>query len=110
MDNDLAMLKKDRTYVDRRLGIVRDRYGREMSRNGVPNPYYVSPEQVIADSQYFDSIKDDEEKRREYFESIAQESEKRCQIELEELSQRASKRVQEILLNPTEDYYKRYAK
>lgn len=110
MENDLVMLRKDRTYVDRRLGIVRDKYGREMSRNGVPNPYYVSPEDVIADSQYYDSIKDDEEKLKEYYSGIAHDSATRAQMELEELSLKASKRVQEILLNPTEDYYKRYAK
>lgn len=109
IDNDLAMLRKDPQYVDKRLGIVRDRFGREMSRNGVPNPYYVSPEQVIADEQYYESIKDDKEKREAYFSEIIADSSRRCLKENQILAERTKKRLEEILLSPTEDFYQRYS-
>ena len=38
---NMELMRKDPKALDRKLGIVRDEYGNEVSRNGVPNKYYV---------------------------------------------------------------------
>jgi len=98
-------MKTDSKKLDEKFGIVRDKYGREISRNGVANPYYVSQEEMIEREKEWLSIKDDKEKRKEYITKIAEESIKRIQLEDEKTSLIAKKRLEEILVNPTSNFY-----
>ncbi|MCL2570462.1 MAG: hypothetical protein FWE16_04635 [Firmicutes bacterium] len=40
---DMAIMYSQPEILDAKFGIVRDAHGREVSRNGVPNPYYTDP-------------------------------------------------------------------
>ena len=45
MQAEMELAKRNPDALDKKLGIVRDEYGYELSRNGVPNPYYIKPDQ-----------------------------------------------------------------
>lgn len=105
IQEDMALMKKDPKKLDEKFNIVRDKYGREISRNGVLNPYYVSPEKVDEMNAYYESIKDDEEKLETYFGEIVEESVKNMKMEAEKTSSIAKERLEEILENPTTDFY-----
>lgn len=40
VEEDIKLMKTDPAALDRKFKIVRDKYGREISRDGVKNPYY----------------------------------------------------------------------
>lgn len=105
IQEDMALMKKDPKKLDEKFKIVRDKYGREISRNGVLNPYYVSPEKVDEMNDYYESIKDDEEKLGAYFGEMIEESVEKMKIEAEKTSLIAKERLEEILENPTTNFY-----
>jgi len=107
MDRHMELLKKGpegKKQVDLELGIVRDEYGREMSRNGVPNPYYVSREQIEADNREWESVKGTP-KEKEYLEGIVKKCVDDELKEYEENSSVAEERLAEIMANPTINFY-----
>lgn len=107
IDEDMQLMCKDPKKLDEKFGIVRDKNGREISRNGVLNPYYISQEELDKREKEFQSIKDDEGKLKEYMDRIVQESIEKTQIEDEKTSLIAQKRLEEILANPTANFYER---
>ena len=107
IDEDMQLMWKDPKKLDEKFGIVRDKHGREISRNGVPNPYYISQDEADKKEKEFQSIKDDEVKLKEYMDRIVQESIEHMQIEDEKTSLIAQKRLEEILANPTANFYER---
>ena len=94
-----------REKLDEKFQIVRDETGREISRGGNANPYYISAEQLKEKEDYYQSIKKDKNKMRELFGQIAEDSFMRWKKEYEELSVLADKRIEEIGKNPTANFY-----
>lgn len=100
----LLQTKEGRKKIDAKFGIVRDEYGREMSRNGVPNPYYVSREQIEADNREYEAVKGTP-KEKEYLEGIVKKCVEDMEREHEEKSSIAEERLEEIMANPTINFY-----
>lgn len=109
IDEDIKLMYTDSKKLDEKFKIVRDKYGREFYRNGVQNPYYISPEEADEKEKQFHSIKDDEKKLNEYIDKIVQESVEHMQVEYEKTSLIALKRLEEILANPTVNFYDKCA-
>ncbi len=107
IEEDMQLMYNNPELLDKKFGIVRDRYGREISRGGKPNPYYISPEEADADMAYFESIKDDENKVKEYFDGLYKKSLKQMALEDEKVSQKAEERLQEIKKSPTANFYEK---
>lgn len=105
IEQDLVYFRTDPNKLDEKFGIERDKYGREISRNGVPNPYYVTPEECEKSMEYYNSIKDDEEKLSEYFSGIAQKVHQEFEEEQAQLHKLAQIRKDEIKENPTSNFY-----
>ena len=106
IEADMQLLKEGRgDEVDKKFGIVRDECGREISRNGIPNPYYKSAEQIEEENTYFDSIKNDPQKLNEYFTALGQEAEQERLREQAANSTIAKQRLAEIKQNPTANFY-----
>lgn len=105
INEDMKLMKTDPAKLDEKFKIVRDKYGREISRNGVMNPYYVSFEESERREKYFDSIKDDEKKVKEYWDEIVKRSISDMELEEEKVSRIAEKRLEKILNNPTANFY-----
>lgn len=104
VDDDIKLMRTDPQKLDEKFQIVRDRYGREISRNGVPNPYYISPEEADARQTRFESIEDDEELSA-YMNEMFQKSIERWEAEDEELSELSKVRLEQIMQNPTANFY-----
>ena len=105
---DMQLLKSEKgasKKIDARLGIVRDEYGREISRNGVPNPYYKSREQIEAENAEYEAIKGDPEKEKEYFERLVADCVSDMEREFEANSTLAESRLKQIFANPNANYY-----
>ena len=77
----------------------------EISRNGVPNPYYKTAEEFRRENEYFESIKDDPEKLNEFFEGIARDAYNDITAEYERNLAIAQQRLLEIQNNPTANFY-----
>lgn len=108
VEEDVKLMRSNPAKLDEKFGIVRDKYGREISRNGIPNPYYVSHEELVAENEYIESIKGDEGKMREYLESLSRESSEQLALEDERTSKLAKARMEEILNNPKKNFYEWY--
>ena len=105
IEEDMKLMRRDPKKLDEKFKIVRDKYGREISRNGVKNPYYISPEEVDKMDEHFESIKDDEEKLKEYFDGLVSDSLEKMQEEEDHVSKIAKERLEKILENPTSNFY-----
>jgi len=105
IDSDMKLMFKDPKKLDEKFGIVRDQYGREISRNGIPNPYYVSREQFDADNAEFQAAKADPQRFEEYLSGLQQQCFERMEAEYAESSEIASRRLEEIKSNPTANFY-----
>ena len=105
IEQDVELMKTNPKKLDEKFGIVRDEYGREISRNGVPNPYYKPMEEVKKENEYFESIKGDPEKLKEYFINLTEQCHKEIMAEEEKTSQIAAQRLEEIAKNPTANFF-----
>ena len=105
IDEDIKMMKTNPAKLDEKFNIVRDEHGREISRGGVPNPYYKPMEEIQRENEYFESIKDNPTKLSEYFQALTEECYKEMMIENERISKIADTRLEEIALNPTANFY-----
>lgn len=107
MDRHIELLRQGpegKKQVDLELGIVRDEYGREISRNGVPNPYYRSREQMEADNREYEAVKGTPAEK-EYLDKIVRKCVEDMEREHEEKSSIAEERLEEIIANPTVNFY-----
>lgn len=105
IDEDMRMMYRDPAKLDEKFQIVRDKYGREISRGGVPNPYYVSPETVDAREAKLTSIGDNEEELKKFYSEIFNESLEIMNEEARKVAELAEIRFAEIMKNPTANFY-----
>lgn len=105
IDEDIKLMKTDPKKLDEKFKIVRDKWGREISRNGIANPYYISKEDADIKEKELLSIEDNEDKLREYINKMVQDSVERRKVEDEKTSLIAQKRLEAILINPTANFY-----
>ncbi len=101
VEQDMELMRIDPNKLDEKFGIVRDEHWREMSRNGVPNPYYRSWEQ-----EYYESIKADDQKLKEYEDKLVEQSIRRINAEADAIARIAKRRLVEIRKNADVDFYK----
>jgi len=104
----MAIFKTNPKKLDEKLGIVRDRLGNVVSRNGVPEPYYISPEERDKEEEYYQSIKHDENKVQEFFNKIAYDEYQKIIEEDRQNHALAKQKIAEISLNPTKNFYEDY--
>ncbi len=105
IESDVKLMFKDPDALDRKFGIVRDKYGNEISRNGIPNPYYYTREELEASNAYLDSIKNDPIKQKEYWQKIIKKSKLAIEEEYQRTQEIAKKRLDVILENPEANFY-----
>lgn len=105
IEEDMALMRTDPQKLDEKFGIVRDRYGREISRNGKPNPYYISPEESDALQTRLDLIGDNEEQLAGFWSEQFAKSVERWEKEDAELSELTKIRLEQITQNPTANFY-----
>lgn len=105
VDEDIKMMYEDPKKLDEKFGIVRDKYGREISRNGVANPYYVSPEEIDEMEMKYEEAKKDEVKFQQYLNEMAKQAIEDIKLEYAKTDEIAKKRLEEILKNPTANFY-----
>lgn len=105
IDSDIKLMYKNPKSLDEKFGIVRDEYGREMSRNGVPNPYYYTKKELDESNDYLEKIKDEPEKQKEYWSNIINESIASSNEEYLKTQEIAMKRIETILENPNANFY-----
>lgn len=105
IEEDMKLMRTDPKKLDEKFGIVRDHYGREISRNGKPNPYYISPEESDSMQTRLDLIKDDEEQLSAFANEMLEKSIARWESEDNELSELTKVRLEQIMQNPTANFY-----
>ncbi|MBQ3048176.1 MAG: hypothetical protein IJD48_04100 [Clostridia bacterium] len=91
-----------------KINILRDKQGFEISRNGIPNPYYKSIEQIQKEEDYYNSIKDNPERLADYFAQINKAVNEQISQEKAEISAIAKTRLDEIAKNPTANFYENH--
>ncbi len=107
IDADLKIMRKDPDALDEKFQIKRDKYGREISRRGKPNPYYISPAEIDAQEKYLESIKNDKEKVKEFCEELHERTRTQMKIEEKEILDVAQETLEKIKKNPTMNFYER---
>ncbi len=105
IDEDLKSLRRDPHSLDEKFKIVRDKYGREISRNGIPNPYYISPEDADALQSRYNDVQDDPEVLLKLIAEDCETSFRQSEIERQENARRAKIRYAQIQQNPTANFY-----
>lgn len=104
-DDDIKLMKTDSKKLDEKFGIVRDKYGREISRKGIANPYYVSIEEIEKRNKEYEEAKKDKEVFRVYMDNLVKETLIEIEKEDKKTEEIAKKRLEEILENPTTNFY-----
>ncbi len=105
VDEDIAIMYDNPSKLDEKFQIVRDEHFREISRGGVPNPYYVSFEELAERNAKYEAVKNNPEEYRRLIEEDMMAEFERMMAEEEELHKIAMQRLEEILLNPTANFY-----
>ena len=105
IDADLELMRTNPAKLDEKFGIVRDKYGNEVSRNGVPNPYYVSREEWDEEAAFLKCIEGNEKELQKYYAQKLKECAERAKKEDLKTDILAKKRLKEILKNPTANFY-----
>jgi len=109
IDADMELLRKfgreGSKKIDERLGIVRDKYGREVSRNGVPNPYYHTVEEMEEMNREYEEAMKTPKPAEEWFNKMTEDVNKKTQEEYDAAKLIADSRLEEIHTNPTINYY-----
>lgn len=105
IEDDMKLMRTNPQKLDEKFGIVRDRYGREISRNGKPNPYYISPEESDAMQARIDLIGENEEQLSIFWNEQLAKSIERWEKEDAELSELSKVRLEQIMQNPTANFY-----
>ncbi len=103
VDEEFQLFLTNPSALDEKYQIVYDRHGREISRKGKTNPYYISADDVERlDARFIEtgdfSVLDDK---------VLQEIRARIAKEDEELISKEKARLEEILKAPTVNFYER---
>lgn len=105
VERDINLMKTDPIKLDEKFGIVRDKNGFEVSRNGIPNPYYVSIEDRIKIQEKFDKIKNNPNELKKYYGEMVKEIEQEHKDEENKLNKIVELRLEKIKENPTQNFY-----
>lgn len=105
---DMQLMRTNPSALDKKFKIVRDKYGREISREGVKNPYYQK-----TNKKDLKSILDD--KKELELNSLVYEKmlKRNIKIHIKEnlkTQKRASKQLKIIAQNPTQNVYEQKGK
>ncbi len=104
IEDDMILMKTDPRKLDEKFQIKRDRYCREISRNGVPNPYYISPEELeLKETEYNSAMQSGT--LDEFWQSWYSSSLEIMNLEEQKVIELADLRMQEIINNPTANFY-----
>lgn len=107
IESDLKLFRTNPEELDKKFKIVRDERGNIISRNGKPNPYYVSPEEWDKNIQEYIFEELGEEKLEEFYRKHHKEFNQQMRLEYKKLSRQAKLRLKEIYQNPTQNFYER---
>ena len=105
IDDDIKLMKTDPKKLDEKFKIVRDEHGREISRNGIVNPYYVSFEEINKRNKEYEEAKKDEKTFKVYMDNLIKETIELIDKEDTQTEIVARRRLEEILENPTANFY-----
>lgn len=105
VENDIILMKTDPKKLDEKFNIVRDIYNTDISRGGVKNPYYISPEELEKETKYLKSTNDNKEKIDEYFTRLIYKSLEEIEKEKQQTAQKAKTRLNQIKQTPTKNFY-----
>lgn len=92
---NMRLMFTDPDALDKKLGIVRDKYGREVSRNGVPNPYYINQDDYVPTERLSDTN----------ISTFKLRPSKQLLQEFKETERKAKLRLKQIKKNPTQNVY-----
>jgi|GEM_PF-2958002 len=100
---DMELMRTDPKALDEKFGIVKDKYGREISRGGVLNPYYeeIDPETIPERNAKFKEDMKDPVKEQEFISKIEAEHD----AEMKLTYQRATLFLEKVKKNPTANIY-----
>ncbi len=101
---DMKLMKTDPNKLDEKFQIVRDRYGREISRGGVPNPYYISPEEADKKEQQYKEAEANGT-LDSFWQQCYSSSADLMEQEAKKVEELAEIRFAEIAQNPTRNFY-----
>lgn len=106
VEEDMKLMRTDPAALDRKFNIIRDKYGREISRGGIKNPYYQKTSEKDLKS-ILDAKKD-----LEFGFTVDEKTLKRIieahRIEDAKTHKKASKRLKTIKQNPTQNVYEQF--
>lgn len=105
IEEDIQLMHRNPKKLDEKFGIVRDEHGFEISRNGVPNPYYISFEDRNKIQAEYDKIKDDQKALAKFYAKFKNKGQKDIKREEKLLKQRVAQRWEEIKEDPTQNFY-----
>ena len=107
IEADLRLFKTNPAELDKKFKIVRDERNNIISRNGKPNPYYVSPEEWDSCLQEYAFDKLDEKGLEEFYKKHHEEFSKQLRLEYKKLSRQARIALEKIFENPTQNFYEK---
>jgi len=105
IEQDIKLMKSDPKKLDEKNNIIRDKNNREISRGGIPNPYYISPEELEKETAYLKSIKDNKEKLDEYYTQLINKSLEEIEKEEMQTAFAAKVKLEQIKKAPTANFY-----
>ena len=105
IDEDIHLMRTNPQKLDEKFQIIRDKYGREISRNGKPNPYYISPEESDDLERRHKEVFGDKQKEYEFNLELFNKSKSIMDAEEQQIIELANIRIEEILKNPTANFY-----
>ena len=105
---DMQLMRTNPSALDKKFKIVRDKYGREISRDGVKNPYYQKTNKKDLKSLLDD--KKELELNSLVYEKMLKRNIKIHIKENQKTQKRASKQLKIIAQNPTQNVYEQKGK
>ena len=101
---NMQLAHKDPAALDKKLGIIRDEWGRVVSRDGVPDPYYqkANPDYCVP----FNKIKDVKfDMNDPKLTKLMMDAEARADEEEANTRERAAKYLEKVKQHPTTNFY-----
>lgn len=98
---------KSSEELDKKFGIVRDKYGREVSRNGIPNEFYdaKSPKEIALENEKIEQMISDPKHKEKFFRQCARRSVRRMKKTDKNIIKRVKARLKQINKDPEKDVY-----
>jgi len=108
VEDDMKLMLTDHAVIEKKYKIVRDKYGREISRGGVKNPYYqkLKEKDLVSKAK----TKKDLGLGFDIDEKTLKKIIKIHTIEDAKTRKKASKRLKAIAKNPTQNVYEQFEK